>query len=255
MHQEDFSILKRMKINTDVIIANQANYNCFATKQLPQGTALMITTTTRGLSKNRNIGLEFVDRNTDYVLFADDDLVFVENYLEKIVSELESHPEADAVKFNLTNLSKIRKISMTPIMKWRKASLLSVSSSGVWGMVIRMDSIIKYNLRFNEYFGAGTENYCGEDTIFLQEIIKKGIKMYLSPLYIAGIDQSNSTWFEGFNKKYFMVGGMVLSAIYPKIAYLIAFRSAYKFSRRENVKMKFLEIFKAYLMGINKYKR
>lgn len=253
MHQVDFSILDNMKINTDVIIANQSDKNSFETKQLANGKALMVTTATRGLSKNRNIGLEFIDRDTDYVMFTDDDLVFEDGYLDMIKTELEIHPEADAIKFNLFNISKTRKISMKPITRWHKATRRNISSSGVWGVIIRKECIVKYNLRFNEYFGTGTPNYCGEDTIFLQEMLNKGIRLYLSPISIAGIDQTESTWFEGHNEKYFTVTGMVFAAIYPSLAKLLAVRSAFRFSKRKNTKMKFADILKAYLKGIKEY--
>lgn len=255
MHQTDFSILDKMKIDSDVIIANQADRNEFATKQLANGKAMMITSTTRGLSKNRNIGLEFVDKDTDFVMFADDDLVFDDGYIHKIKKELEKHPEADAIKFNLYNISKTRQISMGTIKKWSKANRRSVSSSGVCGAAIKYNSIVKYNLHFNEYFGTGTTNYCGEDSIFLQDIISNRIQLYLSPVTIAGIDQTESSWFQGHNEKYFTVAGMVLAVIFPKLAFLLAIRSAYRFSKREDTNMKFLSILKAYYKGIISYKQ
>ncbi len=43
----------------------------------------------------------------------------------------------------------------------------------------------------------------GEDTLFLKELIEKGLKLYKSPIRIASVDMSDSTWFKGYNEKYF----------------------------------------------------
>ena len=254
MHQNDFSIIDKMKIVSDVIITNQSDSNSISFKRIKNGEALLVTTTSRGLSRNRNIGIEFLSSNSDYVMFADDDLIFNNEYLTLIEDEFKTHPGADAIKFNLSNLSTVRKISMSPTTSFKKATRRSVSASGVWGLVIKKSSLIKYNLRFNELFGTGTENYCGEDTIFFQEMINKGIKLYLSPINIAGIDQTESSWFEGYTEKYFKTTGMVLAAIYPMLSYLLALRGAYRFSKRKKCSLNFIQIFKCYLIGIHDYK-
>ena len=36
----------------------------------------------------------------------------------------------------------------------------------------KKETLERHNLFFNQTFGPGTENYCGEDTIFLMEMIK-----------------------------------------------------------------------------------
>lgn len=254
MYQDDFSINDRMNIVSDVIIANQADKNVFKSNSIQDGIALMVTTSTRGLSRNRNIGIEFINPDTEYIMFADDDLVFRKDYQTLIENEFRVHPEADVIKFNLSNISKVRALSMPPIEAFKKATRSNVSASGVCGLVIKKKCLVKYSLRFNELFGSGTINYCGEDTIFLQEIINKKINFYLSPVVIAGIDQTESTWFEGYNERYFRTIGMVLAAIFPKLSFLIALRSAYRFSKRRTCSLNFLQIYKHYIGGIWDYK-
>ena len=130
-----------------------------------------------------------------------------------------------------------------------------MSSSGVWGVVIKQDVLKRNNLHFHEYFGPGTENYCGEDTIFLQEMINKGVKFYRSPVDIAAIDQTESTWFNGHDQKYFYVTGMVFATCYPKLCRLIVIRSAFRFSRKKDCKLSFFKILSAYNKGISKIKK
>ena len=63
---------------------------------------------------------------------------------------------------------------------------------------------------------------CGEDTLFLKELIEKGLKLYKSPIRIASVDMSDSTWFKGYNEKYFKDKGALIEAAYPRISGLLA---------------------------------
>lgn len=254
MHQSDFSRLEQMNIRGNVLFANQADRFDLARQTNGNHTASMVTTPTRGLSKNRNIAMEFADSTAEFLLFSDDDLVFHDDYERRIREEFERHPEANAIKFNLYDISPARKISMSRIRQFKRATRLNITSSGVCGLAIRQRVLKKCNLKFNETFGTGTENYCGEDTIFLQELVRADIGFYLSPVEIAGIDQTESSWFEGYNEKYFTVSGKTLAAIYPRLAKLIAIRSAYKFTKRE-CKLPFQKILDCYWKGIREYLR
>lgn len=249
MHQNDLSIYKDMNLQSDAIIANQADTFAYQEEKIDGHTVQMFTTPTRGTSRNRNIAVSV--STADYILFSDDDLVFNDGYEQLILEEFERHTEAEAIKFNLHDLSSTRKLSMRRIENFEKATRSNMAASGVCGLVIRSSILKRDNLHFHEYFGPGLENYCGEDTIFLQQIIRNKIKFYRSPIDIAGIDQTESTWFDGkFGEKKFTVNGKVLATIYPNLCYFIAFRSAYRFYKRHNSSLSFREILKCYIKGI-----
>lgn len=256
MHQQDFSIIQKMNIQSDVILANQCD-NTRVDEYCFDGvhTAKMISTTTRGLSKNRNIAMLYSSDDADYIMFSDDDLTFFDGYEEAVLQEFEKHPKAQVIKFGLNNVGVKRKTSQGSCKSFFKANRRNVTSSGTWCLAIKKEILLKKNMHFNEYFGAGTENYCGEDTLFLQELINKKIKMFFSPVTIADINQDETCWFEGYNEKYFRVSGMVLATAYPKLANLLAIRSAYKFSKRKSCNMKFKAILKCYKQGIRQVKR
>ena len=57
MHQTDAALYKRMNLQTDAVIANQASDNWERTEQIDGNMVKVVTTDTRGLSKNRNIAL------------------------------------------------------------------------------------------------------------------------------------------------------------------------------------------------------
>ena len=192
MHQTDISKYNSMNLRTDAVIANQADSEGYE-EIIENGSRIrFITTPGRGLSKNRNVAIDNCFSDCEYILFADDDLTFYDNYEKTVLDAFERFPQADAVKFNLNCISK-RKITMKPIKSFHKAARLEVTSFGICSLAIKTSSLKKSGLKFNEFFGSGTPNYCGEDSIFLQELFKKRVKLYLSPDYIADIDQEIST--------------------------------------------------------------
>ena len=202
MHQNDFRKYTQMNLQTDAVIANQANGNEYAEREINGHRVKLVTTDTRGVSRNRNIAL--CHSTAEYVIFSDDDLVFVDGYEELIQKEFAAHPEANAIKFNLYDISQTRKISMKKIERFEPATRRGMGASGVWGLAVKREVLIRHNLFFREDFGPGTENYCGEDTIFLQALVNAKVGFYRSPVTIAGIDQTVSSWFEGYNEKYFI---------------------------------------------------
>lgn len=254
MHQKDFSKLKEMNIHSDVVFANQADMTAFAECEFEGHRARMITTNTRGISKNRNISLEHRHPDAEIVLFADDDMRFVDNCETLVLEEFQKHPEADAIRFNMNAVSR-RKLSMQTITHYHKARRRETGSWGVCALAVRSSVLQEKNLRFNERFGAGTANFCGEDTIFIQRMLNRNVRLYGSPVCIADIDQGESSWFRGYDRQYFVTTGMVFHEAYPWLCFPLALRSALRFSKRDNCDLRMLSILKYLICGIRKNSR
>jgi len=253
MHQQDTQKYDEMHLQTNAVIANQTDANDYREEEKNGHTVKMISTNTRGLSRNRNIALSL--STGDLIMFADDDLVFRDGYEHLVLDEFRKHPEAESIAFamEVIAIADAKKAINSKVSNhFRHAGRRELARLGVCGLVIRKDILQKYCLHFNETFGAGTEDYCGEDTIFLQTMLKKKIKIFLSPVIVADIDKSESTWFDGFNRKRFYVNGKILAATYPYLARLLAVRSAYKFSKRQK-EVKYTDILKCYWQGIHDY--
>lgn len=255
MNQTDLSLYNKMNLKTDVIIANQCEKNEIVEAVIDGHKVKMVSTDSRGLSKNRNIAYEHRFDDADLYMFSDDDLVYDNEYDRLILYVFDSHPESDAIKFNLKDLSDTRKIAMKSIKKFERATVVNMSSSGVCGVVFKRELLNKLNLRFDEMFGAGTENYCGEDSIFLRQLFKRRIHFYRSPLMIAGIDQSISTWYKGVDEKNLIVRGMVFAKNYPVMCYALSLISAYRQYRRKTSDLSFAKMIKCYHEGIRRIKK
>lgn len=251
MHQTDMGLYRRMRLQTDAVIGNQASANGECTEQIDGHTVTMVTTDARGTACNRNTAIDWIFPTAQYVLFADDDLCFYDGYEQVVAAAFAAHPDADAIKFNLRCVAG-RSLGMAPIAAAHRASRREAASWGVWGLAVKADTLKASGIRFPERFGPGTPNYCGEDSIFLQEMFKRRWRVYAHPAVIADIDQRESTWFEGYTERYFTVAGMALSEMYPRLCYLLAVRSARRFSARADCSLSFFKTLQCYYRGIRR---
>ena len=148
MGQTDFSKISEMNVHSNIVFANQAGEVSYSDFEFEGHLARMVTTNTRGVGKNRNIGLIYA--NADICLFADDDVTYVDNLEDIVLSEFELCPKADIIVFNLNTDSKERKqISYTKTRKHGKFERMP------WGAVriaFRLKKKIPYSFRCTECF-------------------------------------------------------------------------------------------------------
>ena len=212
MHQKDFSKIEEMNIHSNVVFANQADTTAYDEIELEGKKARMITTATRGVGINRNLALTYAD--AEYCLFADDDLKYVDNLEDIVVGEFEKYPDADVFIFHLaTDDKKRRQISYK---KTRKHARFERMPWGGVRIAVRLSSVKKANVWFTTLFGGGCIFPSGEDSMWLLEAKRKGLKFYVSDKTIGKISFEDSTWFTGFDEKFYFGKGAFYAAVHPK---------------------------------------
>ena len=115
MHQKDFSKIQKMNIRSDVVFANQADTTAFAECEFEGHRARMITTQTRGVGVNRNLGLMYAEG--DICLFADDDVTYHDDMKERVLAEFAAHPDADIMVFHLDTASERKQVKYSRTKK------------------------------------------------------------------------------------------------------------------------------------------
>jgi len=233
MHQDNFDIAYKTKINSDLLIINQCDKDDYVEMTVDGHLWRMISTTERGLSKSRNMALE--NAKGDICLLCDDDEVMEKGYVEIISKAYEELPKASAIVFNLRRINYKMKKNYYSITKIRKAPIYRGYSSQM--LTFRPEPIKKHGIRMNEKFGSGTQWGGGEEILFEDDIRKKGLLMYEYPALIATIDYANgSSWFTGYTEKYFYNLGAYVQYRFPNNPLLRQLRQLFTCYRlrREN---------------------
>ena len=204
----DLNIYEKSNLHCHCIIANQSD--CVAITE--EGNTTMITTNTRGVGKNRNISLIY--SSAEYILFGDDDVTYVDDLESIIVSEFESNKKADVLIFNIETVGS-EEIKRRVNSKYKRVNTLNYMNYGAVRIACRRDSIRRCNIWFSELFGGGATYSAGEDTKFLADCLRHKLNVFTVPIKIGVVDQSKSSWFSGYNEKYFKDKGALLKSIYP----------------------------------------
>ncbi len=254
MHATDFSQVEKMNLrDVDVVIANQTNRCAYEEKDFPERNvhAVMVSTNTTGASLNRNIALAYASAKV--VLFADDDMEFVDGFAQEVADEFQKCPDADAIKFYCESTNKDRPLSYKCPEQLKKTKMRGIMSAGVPALAVKKDFLDKYNINFPNGIGPGREYAFGEDSVFYYEMFKQKPTVYRSTRFIAYIKQEDSSWFTGYDEHYFFTVGYNYGHIYGKAARLVALRRAYKATHGEESKYTFKKTYQLILKGIREY--
>ena len=250
MNQVDTSLVKKLKIKSDCIILNQCDNDKRTNLLNEKFNIQMINSTTRGLSKSRNLLIK--SSSSEICLIGDDDLEYVDGYENIIKSKFEEFPSADIIVFQVEGIEEKFKDYPKKEKKLNFITSMKVSSVEI---AFKLDSIRKNNIKFNEEFGSGARYSMGEENIFLFECIRKGLKIQYVPVKIADLHIGNSTWFKGFNEKFFIDRGASFYAMSSILSFLLIVQyTIRKYSLYKN-DIGFISAYKNMIIGAKQYKK
>lgn len=228
MHQNDVSLAEKMNIRCSAVIANQADRDEITNYDTDFGIIKMITTSTRGVGLNRNIALMAAD--ADVLMFADDDVVYNNDMAENVLAAFEALQQADVIVFGMDIVKNGKVTEKRHLMKGRLRVWNSMRF-GTYTMAVRRSSIVNKNITFNQRFGGGCPFSSGEDTLFLKACFDAGLKVYSYDYVLGTCCKDSSSWFVGYNEKYFYDRGVLVRNLFPKTAYLMALYFGIRFKR------------------------
>lgn len=215
MHQNDFSKIEEMNVRSNIVYANQCDHTSYEEMEFDGNIAKMISTETRGVGKNRNLALIYA--TADICLMADDDVRYNDNMKEAVLSEFEAHPDADVIIFHFDSNDPHRKPpKYNKTQKWPKFARTP------WGSVriaFRLDSVRRSNAWFTTLFGGGCLFPSGEDSMWIKALRRAGLTFYVSRETIGQVSYESSTWFTGYDDKYFYGVGACYAAINSKTSF------------------------------------
>lgn len=218
MDQRNRDLVGQMNLQTDALVGNQCGTafdDCFTYHGLAM---TYLNRAEKGAARNRNTVLERA--NADLCVLADDDLRFVDGYPTLVLEAFDACPQADVLVFNLIEQHPVRKVNA----RYKRVHWYNYGSYGAPRLVLRREAVLNAGIRFNEDFGGGARYSSGEDTIFLHDCLKKGLRVYAAPLALAELDQNSpSTHFTGFNRSFFFNKGAAYACLHPAAYPLFSF--------------------------------
>lgn len=239
MNQHDYSLLDKMHIDSNVIVANQTNFDSVDRFLYKNREVTYLNFNERGVGLNRNNALM---RATDeFVLFADDDEILVEGYESIVLDAFLNMPEADVLILNIENLVEGNSESV------KKVNWFNYMRYGAVRIAARTNKIKEQGILFNLCFGGGAVYSHGEDTLFLTECLRKGLRIYTYPVTIAKITElRESSWFKGYDLRYFADTGVLYKTISKRFWKILCLQDAirHRKSYKQSIKDTYLTMVK-----------
>ena len=211
-------LVRKMNVETDAILINQCDthdYEKFLIQDI-NGTDREVKAYSfceRGVGLSRNNALLRADKEIS--LFSDDDIIYEKGYEDKIIKEFEKHKEADVLLFNVEVCEERRTYFNSDFHRVR---WYNCGRYPAYAIAIRTDKMHQCNLTFSLLFGGGAKYSNGEDSLFLKDCLKAGLKLYATDAVIGKEEAGESTWFFGYNQKFFYDRGVLYHYLYGKMA-------------------------------------
>jgi glycosyltransferase involved in cell wall biosynthesis len=251
MGQNDDSLYRTMNLQTDAVLANQCD--CYEYREFtePDGRRVqLVSTGDRGVGKNRNKALSFA--SGEYLLCSDQDMVYTDGYADIVEDAFRKCPKADIIVFRLEYLNRFTP-QKKEAAKFQRVHLWNCMRYGTARVAMRKGAIDKTCLSFSTLYGGGARFSSGEDSLIIREAIRKGLKIYTCPIVIAQVKQEESSWFKGYNDRFFIDKGVLLANAFPLMKYLFVYYFAYGL-RKVSKDYRFRKICRLMRQGIREYK-
>lgn len=244
MNRQDDSVLDEMAVSSDILVCNQnSTATDYCRYERKNRTVHWYNFQEKGVGLNRNNGLFRAEG--DICLLADDDVTYLPGYEATVLDAFCRHPDADMILFNIVSPPDQPRYITKQTQRIRRHNC---GKFGAVRIAFRRMSVIKNAVCFNQLFGGGSMFTAGEDTMFIRDCIRKGLKVIAVPDCILTLREDRpSTWFEGFNQKYFEDMG---SSYYYHFHFLAAPCLALQLWRRRKTILKEIDFWQALAYGI-----
>ena len=225
VNADAYEQIKKKNIDAEAVLINQCGKDGYEEFENAGKKIRVFSYDEKGVGVSRNHAIE--NAKGDILLFSDDDIVYVDDLERLVLSEFEKHEEADGLFFNVEVNEDRRTYWNTD---YKRCSMFNSGRYPAYSIAIRRTALEKAGVKYSTLFGGGAKYSCGEDSLFIKELIASGVRMYRTPLLIGREEKREggaSTWFNGYNEKYFFDRGVLYHFLYGRLAWLFGLRYVY----------------------------
>lgn len=215
MNQTDYHLVEKMNLFADAIVINQCDKTSKDTFTYNGHKIEWYNFDERGIGLSRNTAL--MRATADVCLFADDDMVYYDDSLAAVERAFVENSDSDVIVFNVDKPNAYKCKNVERLHIWNALKY------GTIRLAVKREQIIKQRISFSLLFGGGAKYSCGEDTLFIHDCLKVGLRMVATPEVLGQNTQGPSTWFSGYNRKFFFDKGVLYKSLSSGYAFLYCF--------------------------------
>lgn len=189
--------------NFPILIINQTQEGKILTSN--HSNVRILNSFEKGLSKSRNLALE--NALGKILLIADDDVVYQEGFVTKIINAYNKFQEATVINFCAlkSNGNLIKKYPLNSKENLNLFDILNTSSIEMTLNKVILDTV---KIRFDENFGLGGIFEMGEEAVFLFDLKKKNKQLVFEPEVIVKHEELTSSNKKSIIERYYIQGAL-----------------------------------------------
>lgn len=219
VEQNPAELVAKMNIQTDAVLVNQCGRYDYTEIPVAAGKVKCLSMPERGVGLSRNTAL--LHAQGDICLFSDEDIVLKDDYGKMILQAYKELPDADMILVNV-------KVAPARRTYWNadihRVSYRNYGRYPAYSITAQKDALRRANVYYSVLFGGGAKYSNGEDSLFLRDCLKAGLKIYAHTVCIGEEIERESTWFSGYHEKFFRDRGVLYHFLYGKMALFLSFR-------------------------------
>lgn len=213
------TLAERMHLESDAVIINQTDH--FSHEEYTHNGRRIqcFSTNEKGVGISRNEAL--MRAEGEILLFSDEDIVYDKGYAKEVLDAFKKYPGADFLLFNM-RVGASRATYHTK--KFHRVRIWNAGRYPTYSFAVKRDKLLASRVMFSLLFGGGARYSNGEDSLFLRDCLRYGLRVYAVPTELGMERERESTWFKGYTDKFFLDRGVLYYFLYGKLAYLMAVR-------------------------------
>ena len=212
-------LAEQMHIGSDAVIVNQCGRYGYEEIARNGHRIQVFAMAERGVGLSRNTALLHAD--ADICVFSDEDIVLCGDYQEQIRRAYAELPDADMILVNVQVAPARRTYWNEDI---HRINYRNYGRYPAYSITARHEALLRANVHYSLLFGGGARYSNGEDSLFLRDCLRAGLKIYAHTICIGEEKERESTWFTGYNEKFFYDRGVLYHYLYGHLARLMALR-------------------------------
>ena len=198
VEQDAAELVAKMNIHTDAVLVNQCGRYGYEETAVTGGMVKCLSMPKRG-----------------------EDIVLTDDYEKRILQAYQELPEADMILVNV-------KVAPSRKTYWNqdihRISYRNYGRYPAYSITAKVEALKRANVYYSVLFGGGARYSNGEDSLFLRDCLKAGLRIYAHTICIGEEIERKSTWFSGYHEKFFKDRGVLYHFLYGKMALPLAFR-------------------------------
>ncbi|UPQ78543.1 glycosyltransferase [Flavobacterium azooxidireducens] len=233
-----------------ILVINQTNKNSILSSEFES--VKVVNSFEIGLSKSRNLGIK--NASKPIIILTDDDVVFADDFVQKIINSFTNYPNQNIFRFQVQSLEKkfLRNYPTNFIKRLNKFEVLNTMSVE---LVFRKSVFDKTTILYDENFGLGAKFAIGEENSLLLDFKKESVTIGFIPEVLCYHDEKHSSAILSKHEIYYYSGAFFYRNFGSTYKFWILLKLFFELKQRKILFSVLSKLYKQAILGKNDYKK